>query len=216
MVRRASLDPIGLRDDFIRPWPLNPRPAEVSFSRMTHPAPDAAAPVIVIDLQTGMFNGVFEPPIHDADGLTERVRAVIAWARRKGRKVAFVRHDGPKGDPLAPGEPGWAVWPALGQAADEPTFAKQVGDAFSNPALGEWVSGLGAGEVVLLGAQSDQCVTATTNGALQRGLKVTVVSDAHSTWDWGGETADQIIARCNAAFAAAGATLASTEALTGA
>ena len=33
---------------------------------------------------------------------------------------------------------------------------------------------LGAGEVVLLGAQTDQCVAATVKGALGRGLKVTV------------------------------------------
>ncbi|WP_304164962.1 isochorismatase family protein [Phenylobacterium aquaticum] len=179
---------------------------------MTQPAIAATAPVLVIDLQTGMFDGVAEPPIHDADGLVARVRTVIDWARRSGRKVAFVRHDGGGGDSLAPGAAGWPVWPALGQAPEEPTFSKQVGDAFSNPDLSPWIAAQGAGEVVLLGAQTDQCVTATVAGALQAGLKVTVVSDAHSTWDFGGETADQIIARSNAAFAASGARLvASTD-----
>ncbi|MFC3324479.1 hypothetical protein [Mesorhizobium cantuariense] len=47
------------------------------------------APLIVIDLQTGMFDGMHEPPIHDASGIVERARAVIDWARRGGRKVAF-------------------------------------------------------------------------------------------------------------------------------
>jgi nicotinamidase-related amidase len=170
-------------------------------------APESTAPVIVIDLQTDMFSGATMPPIHGADVLVERTRAVMAWARRQGRKVAFVRHDGPGGDPLAPGESGWPVWPALGQAEDEPTFGKDVGDAFSNPELGAWVSAQGANEVVLLGAQTDFCVAATTAGALERGLKVVVVADAHSTWDSGGETADQIIARHNAQFAEAGATV---------
>jgi nicotinamidase-related amidase len=172
------------------------------------------APVVVIDLQTGMFDGAIEPPIHDAEGLAARVRAVLDWARRTGRKAAFVRHDGPKGDPLAPGEPGWPVWPALGQAADEPTFGKSVGDAFSNPGFGAWVAGQGAGEVILTGAQSDHCVAATVAGALKAGLRVTVVSDAHGTWDFGGETAAAIIARHNAQFAEAGAKVISTEALT--
>ncbi|MER8504501.1 MULTISPECIES: isochorismatase family protein [unclassified Mesorhizobium] len=160
----------------------------------------------MIDLQTGMFDGVAEPPIHDADGIVARTRALIEWARRSGRKVAFIRHDGPQGDPLAPGEPGWPVWPALGQAEDEPTFAKRVGDAFSNAALAEWVAGQGAGEVVLIGAQTDFCVAATVKG--------TVVSDAHSTLDAASETAAEIIARHNAAFAAAGVKLATTKALT--
>ena len=71
----------------------------------------STAAVLVIDLQVGMFNGVFEPPIHDATNLVQRVRQVTDWARRTGRKVGYVRHDGGKGDPLAPGEPGWPVYP---------------------------------------------------------------------------------------------------------
>jgi nicotinamidase-related amidase len=183
---------------------------------MSEHRPADAAPIIVIDLQTGMFDGVLEPPVHDAAGLVERARAVIDWARRSGRKVGFVRHDGPEGDSFAPGASGWPVWPALGQAADEPTFSKTVGDAFTNPALGDWVAAQGAGEVILLGAQSDFCVTATVGGALKAGLKVTVVLDAHSTLDGEREPAAAIIARCNTAFAEAGATLVSAGALTGA
>lgn len=175
----------------------------------------AAAPVIVIDLQTGMFDGALFPPIWDADRLAERVRAITVWARREGRKVAFVRHDGDPDDALAPGKPGWPVWPALGQAEDEPTFSKSVGDCFSQPALGEWIGALGAREVILLGAQTDQCVAATVRGALERGLKVTVVGDAHGTWDYGGETADQIIGRHNRAFAEAGARVVTAAELTG-
>jgi nicotinamidase-related amidase len=169
-------------------------------------------PVIVIDLQTGMFDGRLEPPIHDADAIASKARAVIDWARRTGRPLAFIRHDGGAGDPLAPGEPGWPVWPGLGQHEREPTFSKDVGDAFTNPALGEWVGQ--ASEVVLLGACSDQCVTATLEGALGRGLAVTVVGDAHSTWPYGGETGPEIIERCNRAFAGAGARLVSTAQLT--
>jgi nicotinamidase-related amidase len=171
------------------------------------------AAILVIDLQTGMFDGQIEPPLYDADALVGRVRAVLDWGRRTGRRIAFVRHDGRPGDSLAPGAPGWPVWPALGQADHEPTFGKTVGDAFSNTALGQWIADQGAGEVVLLGAQTDQCVTDTLAGALEAGLAVTVVADAHSTWPWNGETAPQIIARCNAAFAAAGAQVVAVETL---
>jgi nicotinamidase-related amidase len=128
--------------------------------------------------------------------------------------VAFIRHDGPEGDSLAPGASGWPVWPALGQAEDEPTFSKSVGDAFTNPEFAEWVASLGTDEVVLLGAQTDQCVAATVAGAMHVGLRVTVVSDAHSTWDLGDEKAEAIIARHNAAFAKAGVNLVTTRSLT--
>jgi nicotinamidase-related amidase len=55
-------------------------------------------------------------------------------------------------------------------------------------------------------------VKSTVNGALEQGLKVTVVSDAHSTG--GRSTARSIIAENNAAFAAAGARLVTTDELT--
>ncbi|HEY3798059.1 MAG TPA: isochorismatase family protein [Caulobacteraceae bacterium] len=165
----------------------------------------SAEAVLVIDLQTGMLDGVAEPPLHDADALVARVKDVVAWARRTGRPVAFIRHDGPEGDGLAPGAPGWPVWPALGQAADEPTFSKSVGDAFSNPELSAWLAGAGANTVILTGAQTDMCVAATVGGALAQGLAVTVVGDAHSTVSWTEETVPQIIARHNHDFAAKGA-----------
>lgn len=181
---------------------------------MTNENSKTLAPVVVIDLQTGMFDGVFEPPIHEADATLERAKTVIAWARSQGRRVAFVRHDGPEGDPLAPGQPGWPIWAALGQAEDEPTFSKTVRDAFTNPELGEWIAGQGAGEVILLGAQTDFCIAATMRGAMSAGLAVTVVSDAHSTLDSPVESASDIIIRHNREFAAAGARLATTSALT--
>ncbi|OBQ81664.1 MULTISPECIES: isochorismatase family protein [unclassified Mesorhizobium] len=182
---------------------------------MPDTAPSAAAPLIVIDLQTGMFDGRFDPPIHDADVIAERARKLIDWARKTGRKVAFVRHDGPAGDPLAPGASGWPVWPQLGQAAGEPTFGKSVGNAFSNADLGQWVAGQGVRDVVLIGAQSDFCVAATVKGALAQGLGVTVVSDAHSTLDSEEEKAPDIIIRHNKAFAEQGARLTTTAALIG-
>ena len=174
------------------------------------------AALLVIDLQTGMFNGKLEPVIHQADGLVAKVRATLDWARGKGCPVAFIRHDGPAGDPLAPGEPGWPVWPALEQAKDEPTFGKSVGDAFSNPELEAWLRDRGAETVILVGAQSDYCVSATVKGALAKGFEVFVEGDAHSTWPSGGKSADEIIAACNDAFAEAGATVTTVAKLTSA
>ncbi|HEY5106263.1 MAG TPA: cysteine hydrolase family protein [Caulobacteraceae bacterium] len=169
--------------------------------------------LIVIDLQTGMLDGVKEPPLDDHHRLLANAKALIAWARRRGAPVAFIRHDGSPGDSLAPGEPGWPVHPALGQGPDEPTFSKSVGDAFTQPALEAWLRDRQIGEVILIGAQTNQCVQATVTGALAHGFNVTVAGDAHGTWDWDGETAPQIIARHNTMFADAGAKVLTTAQL---
>lgn len=180
---------------------------------MSKTKPADKAPVLVIDLQTGMFDGIVSPPLHDADGLVSRVRAVLDWARRKGRKAAFIRQNSPKGDQLERGAPGWPLWPALGQAEGEPTFDKTVDDAFSNPELYEWVKDRGADGVIVVGAATAHCVAATVKGAMGAGLKVTVVSDAHSTGD--SDTAAVVIKEHNAAFSAAGANVVTTRELTG-
>ncbi|MGA2127223.1 MAG: isochorismatase family cysteine hydrolase, partial [Xanthobacteraceae bacterium] len=57
-------------------------------------------------------------------------------------------------------------------------FAKQRGDAFSNPALAVHLQEKGVDEVVLSGLMARACVTATTKGALARGLKVAILRDA--------------------------------------
>lgn len=118
-----------------------------------------------------------------------------------------------RGDQLEPGKPGWFIWPALGQADDEPAFGKTVENAFSSAELREWVKGQGVAEVIVIGAATNHCVASTVRGALAEGLQVIVVSDAHST---GGVTAPAIIAEHNLAFAKAGARLVSTEGLTAA
>lgn len=174
--------------------------------------PSDKAPIIVVDLQTGMFDGRVGPPLWDADGLVTRVRSIFDWARGTGRRIAFIRQNSPPGDQLAPGAQGWPIWPALGQAKDEPTFDKTVENSFSVPDLGRWVAEHGADEVIVIGAATNHCVKSTVAGAMEHGLKVTVVSDAHST---GGRTsAPGIIAEHNAAFAAAGANVVTTAELT--
>lgn len=129
-----------------------------------------------------------------------------------GHGVAFVQQNSPPPDQLSPGQSGFPIWPALGQAADEPTFGKTVENAFTSAELRDWVTELGTDEVIVIGAATNHCVKSTVAGAMAEGLKVTVVSDAHSTG--GRPTALGIIAEHNASFAAAGARLVTTDELT--
>ena len=136
-----------------------------------------------------------------------RVRRILSWARSSGRSVAFMQQNSPPPDQLSPGQPGFPIWPALGQAASEPTFAKTVENA-----LRDWVKELGTNEVIVIGAATNHRVKSTVAGALVQGLKVTVVSDAHSTG--GRPTALATIAEHNAMFASQGARLVTTDELT--
>jgi nicotinamidase-related amidase len=176
----------------------------------------AGPAVVVVDLQLGMMDGAVIPPFHDVDGMLARTGAILAWARAKGLPVIFVQHDGEAGDVLAPGKPGWAIHPAIAPLPGEPVLNKTVGDAFAETDLAARLEALGTRQMILIGAQTDQCVNATFHGAAARGLEITVVGDTHSTWDWDGETAQQIIARYNGLFRATGARVIDAAELVGA
>jgi nicotinamidase-related amidase len=69
----------------------------------------------------------------------------------------------------------------------------RTGDTFeSNPNLGSELKALGVEEIIAFGIQSECCVESTCNGALAAEFKVTLLSGAHSTYDSGGKTAEEI------------------------
>jgi len=62
------------------------------------------------------------------------------------------------------------------------------------------LSGLGVGRLVVVGAQTDECIRSTLHGAVVRGYDATLVSDAHTTEDqtaWGAPPPDLVIAHTN-------------------
>ncbi len=161
--------------------------------------------LIVIDLQIGMMDGVAFPPLHDHERILANTNRLTAWARARGAPVVYVRHDGEPGDVLERGAAGWPIHPAIAPKDGEPIFEKTVGDAFAETKLADWLRERDIDEVILLGAATNQCINDTCRGALDHGFKVTVVGDTHSTMDWNGETAAQIIERYNKLFAELGA-----------
>jgi nicotinamidase-related amidase len=173
----------------------------------------AGPAVVIIDLQLGMMDGSVIPPFHDHEGMIARTQGVLAWARAKGLPVIFIQHSGEAADLLAPGKPGWVIHPAIAPIDGEPVLNKTVGDAFAETDLAARLEALGTRQVILLGAQTDQCVNATFHGAAARGLEITVVGDTHSTWPYDGETAEQIIERYNGLFRATGAKVVSASEL---
>ena len=170
--------------------------------------------VIVIDLQTAMMDGVAFGPIHDHEQVVANTNRMTAWARARGEPVAYVRHDGKAGEHIARGAAGWPIFPAVAPLEGEPIFEKTVGDAFAETNLANWLRERGVDEVILLGAQTDECVAATCRGALANGFAVTIAADAHSTVDWNGETAAQIIERHNRLFGELGARVETVAAIT--
>ena len=155
--------------------------------------------LLVVDMQRNLFE--VEPGVHDGLELLGRVSGLIARARLAGAPVIFVRNNGGPGDPDAPGTPGWELTPALPRLSAEPIVDKKLPDAFEGTNLNGLLRARGLRRVVVCGLQSELCIAATCRGAAHRGYQVTLVKDAHSTFDASAEPATAIIARENAALA---------------
>lgn len=121
-----------------------------------------------------------EPQIAAINGLIER-------ATKAGLKIAYVRHMYDNnvltrlliGRDLE-GMPGTETDARI-KIVSKNDFTKKISDAFSNPRLDDFLTANKVNELYLVGLDAAYCVYNTAKGALNRGYKVTVVTDAVMT-----------------------------------
>jgi len=159
------------------------------------------AALLVIDLQLGMFNGERIAPIHAGDMLLAHVQTLLSQARQSRTRVIFVRHAGGPGHLLEYGTPNWAIHPSIAPQPGEPIVDKRTPDAFHQTTLHAELATTGIIRLIVAGAQSEVCVDTTCRRAFSSGFEVTLVADAHSTWDNDTLSADQIIRHTNETLA---------------
>ena len=148
--------------------------------------------LIVVDVQTGVVEGA-----HERDTVVANIGSLVAKARTEQIPVVWVQHSG---EGLARDTDGWQIVPELAPAAAEPIVHKTYPDSFEDTTLENVLSGLEVGRILLVGAQTDECIRSTLHGALARGYDITLVSDAHTTEDltpWGAPPPDKVIAHTN-------------------
>ncbi|HLB20437.1 MAG TPA: cysteine hydrolase family protein [Gaiellaceae bacterium] len=148
--------------------------------------------LLVVDVQ----NGVVEAA-HGRDAVVANVGNLVEKARREDVPVVWVQHSG---EGLAKGSDEWRIVPELAPDDAEPLVEKTYPDSFEDTTLETVLSGLGVGRLVVVGAQTDECVRSTLHGAFVRGYDATLVKDAHTTEDqteWGAPPPDQVIAHTN-------------------
>lgn len=152
--------------------------------------------LLVIDVQ--MFGFGEDSPVYAGESLIARIDDLIARAREAGVPVIYVQHCGAEGEIDEPGAPAWDIHPAIAPTEGEPVVQKRHPDAFQETTLREALESRGIKRLVVAGMQTEYCVDTTCRRAYSLGYDVTLVSDAHSTWDTEHLTAPQIIAHHNA------------------
>lgn len=151
--------------------------------------------LLVIDAQANMFDPA--NPVVGMLAMLSRLGSLVARARAARVPVVFVRNCGGAGDPDAKGSPGWELHESLVPEAGELMLDKTTCDTFASTPLAEHLAARGVTHVVVAGLQSEFCVRETALGALAHKLAVTLVSDAHSTYDGKTRSAEDITAAVN-------------------
>jgi len=148
--------------------------------------------LLVVDVQNGVVGEA-----HQRDAVVGNVATLVDRARQAQVPVVWVQHSD---EHLAKGSDDWQIVPELSPGGDEPVIEKSYGDSFEDTTLESVLSDLGAGKLLVAGAQTDACIRSTLHGALVRGYDATLVSDAHTTDDqtaYGAPPPDQVIAHTN-------------------
>ncbi|HEY8646016.1 MAG TPA: cysteine hydrolase family protein [Gaiellaceae bacterium] len=148
--------------------------------------------LLVIDVQNGAVEGA-----HERDAVVANVGSLVDRARRERVPVVWVQHSS---EQLSKGSDNWRIVPELAPGDAEPLVEKNYADSFEDTTLETVLSGLGVGRLVVVGAQTDECIRSTLHGAIVRGYDATLVSDAHTTEDrteWGAPPPDKVIAHTN-------------------
>jgi len=154
--------------------------------------------LLVIDVQKGVYAWQ-DREVHEGRALVANINGLIAAARAAGSPVFFVQHED---EEIVAGSPAWGFVAGLDVRRDSGRFVRKThGSAFHDTGLAETLAQLGVGEIVVCGLQTEFCVDSTVRQAVTLDLGVTLVADAHSTFDTETLTAPQIIAHHNATLA---------------
>ena len=143
--------------------------------------PDAV--LLVIDVQKGM--DVYAERFNRNNPALEQniARLQAAW-RESGRPVIHVQHLSrePK-SPLRPGQPGVDIKDEVRPIAGEPVVQKSVNSAFIGTSLEADLRRRGLTTLVVVGLQTNMCVSTTARMAGNLGFTTYVISDATATFD---------------------------------
>jgi nicotinamidase-related amidase len=156
--------------------------------------------LLVIGAQVNMFAP--GSTVHDGDTVLKTLGWLISRARAAGALVVFVQNNGGKGHPDQLGSAGWQIHPSLAPQAGDLVLQKSTSDAFHLTPLQKELTRRGIKRLVLAGMQSEDGVDATCRRASALDYDVTLVSDAHSTYDSDKLPAAEVISSQNASLSA--------------
>lgn len=144
------------------------------------PSPLASSALLVIDLQNEYQTGAL--PLDQLDRALNETKKLLALARAHGVPVFHFQHKTGPGAPIFdPTGPYFGLIDAVKPAPGETVIEKSYPNCFTATGLAEALKASGRTEVIIAGAMTHMCISATARSALDHGYRATVVADACAT-----------------------------------
>ena len=176
---------------------MNFYPLRRKVTRMSAYEDRTNTALLVIDVQNGVVDYA-----KNRNVIVAKIGGLVDRARAAGTNVIWVQHSE---DDMPIDSEYWQIVPELKPAKDEKIIHKQWRSSFEETDLEQVLEELQVGHLIVTGAQTNYCVRHTVHAAIERGLDVTLVEDAHTTLDesWEGVSipAELIVAELNRACA---------------
>jgi nicotinamidase-related amidase len=154
----------------------------LEMAGVTATAPQLSrAAVVVIDAQREYVDGLV--PLPAVQPALDEIGRLLARARATSTPIIHVAHQGREGGLFAPGSRGSEIAFPADPAPGEAVLHKRLPNAFASTDLADRLAALNRPELVLVGFMTHMCVEATARGAIDVGLKATVVASATATRD---------------------------------
>lgn len=163
--------------------------------------------LLIIDVQTELFHK--STPIYQAKDLLDNLQILADRTHQAEVPVIYVQHS--SNAFLIKGSEGWQLHPQLKLLDGDQFIYKLHPSAFEGTELKAELDSKGIKKLVIAGLVTHGCVKATSLEALKQGYQVTLVSDAHSSYN---KDAVKLIKEWNEKISKAGANLKPTQEVT--
>ncbi len=145
------------------------------------PARLGDAVLVVIDAQREYVDGAL--PLSGVEAALDEIGRLLARARAQRTPVIHIVHHAKAGKLFAPGSPGVEVAAPAAPAPGEPVLTKSLPNAFASTDLADRLHALHRSAIIVVGFMTHMCVEATARGAIDLGLRATVIASATETRD---------------------------------
>ena len=143
----------------------------------------------IIYLQNAMVQNDY--PVYRSEEVLHNISILIDKAKMKNIPIVYVQHN-EEGTEFEKGLTSWEIVDSIKPSKSDFIVHKTFSDSFKETNLKEILDQLHVNELIIVGMQTDYCVNATSLRAKDLHYDVTVVCDAHSTFD-DGISAKEII-----------------------